>query len=191
LFSVPGDVGDQQSLYYLDQMQSGNPDPDDNNAYGDSGVLITGADIEGRLTIALKLFMLEGNQPQSLAEALVAQEESPLGVSTTFQEFVTSVAGNQKLPEGFALAQNYPNPFNPATQISYSIPAGATQVRLVVYDLLGHSVRTLVNGRMEPGTYSVSWNGLNDKGRAVSSGVYIYRLEHGDQATSRKMLFVK
>jgi flagellar hook assembly protein FlgD len=90
----------------------------------------------------------------------------------------------------FSLGQNVPNPFNPSTQIAYTLPqAGA--VRLVVYNLLGQQIRTLVEGDQGAGRYRVEWDGRDDQGRVVSSGVYVYRLVSAGLVESRRMVLVK
>lgn len=94
------------------------------------------------------------------------------------------------LPATFALEANYPNPFNPSTTIRYALPEAA-RVRLSVYDLSGRLVRTLVNAEENPGYKQVAWNGRNQAGDALSSGVYLYRLEAGEFVQTRKMLFLK
>jgi flagellar hook assembly protein FlgD len=76
----------------------------------------------------------------------------------------------------FALMQNYPNPFNPSTMISYTIPSQAN-VRLKIFNLLGQEVATLVDAPQPGGLHNIPWNGNGDNGYAVSSGVYVYRLE--------------
>ncbi|HNT52239.1 MAG TPA: T9SS type A sorting domain-containing protein, partial [Candidatus Syntrophosphaera sp.] len=87
-------------------------------------------------------------------------------------------------------ASNYPNPFNPETTISYSVPkSGAASLK--VYNLKGQVIRTLVSNVMEAGNYSVVWNGKDDNGNAVSSGVYFYRLDNDGQTVTRKMLLAK
>lgn len=88
------------------------------------------------------------------------------------------------------LQQNYPNPFNPVTDIAYRIPE-ADRVELAVYNLLGERVKTLVNRRQAAGEYRVPWNGTDDYGRAVASGVYLYRLTAGKFVLSRKMLLLR
>lgn len=85
---------------------------------------------------------------------------------------------------------NYPNPFNPATTIEYSIPK-AGQVQIDIYDVNGRRVRRLVNQRKAAGQYSVEWDGHNDAGRKVASGMYIYRLKSGDLQVTRRMTMVK
>ncbi|MCF7805737.1 MAG: fibronectin type III domain-containing protein [Candidatus Marinimicrobia bacterium] len=90
----------------------------------------------------------------------------------------------------FSLAQNYPNPFNPTTQIQYDIPQ-KTQVRISVYDMLGRQVAVLVNKSVEPGRYTVDWDGRDAYGHAVSSGVYFYRIATTEFTDVRKMVFMK
>lgn len=99
-----------------------------------------------------------------------------------------------EIPDGFALDQNYPNPFNPSTSISYSISpdnGGALRTQLIIFNALGQRVKTLVDKLQYPGSYTVQWNGTDDAGRRVSTGVYFYRLIRGDQTESRKMLLLK
>jgi hypothetical protein len=97
---------------------------------------------------------------------------------------------NQGSPAGFDLAQNHPNPFNPSTTITYRLPADG-RVSLKVYNLLGQEVRTLVSGRQAAGTHSAGWDGKDNLGKAVASGVYLFRLEAGGMVKSRKMMLLK
>ncbi len=93
-------------------------------------------------------------------------------------------------PEQFQLAQNYPNPFNPETTIQYRV-AEASRVTLKIYDLLGREVRTLLDDVRPVGTHSLSWDGRDDRGRLLASGVYIYRLRAGEFSDVRKMTYLK
>lgn len=98
-------------------------------------------------------------------------------------------------PLEYALYQNYPNPFNPETAISYQLSpkrqAVISQVEMIVYDLLGQKVRTLVNERQAPGKYDVKWDGRNETGQPVASGIYIYRLRTIDFVQTRKMVLLR
>jgi hypothetical protein len=94
------------------------------------------------------------------------------------------------LPTDYILAQNYPNPFNPTTRISYDLPA-ASSVTLQVYDLLGQVVTTLVDASQTAGTHVMEWNGRDNLGRSVASGVYFYRLTAGSFTSTRKMILLK
>jgi len=106
-------------------------------------------------------------------------------------EMVTAVEDDfSQVPVGFALEQNYPNPFNPQTTIRYQLPKAA-HVVLKIYNLSGQEVRTLVNARQPAGVNAVVWDGRDEFGKEVSSGVYIYRLQTGESVQSRKMSFVR
>ena len=94
------------------------------------------------------------------------------------------------LPSKFALNQNYPNPFNPTTSISYSIPRDEF-VRLSVYNMLGQKVRTLVSTRQMGNTYRVTWDGKDDNGYEVPSGVYFYNIQAGNFTSTKKMVLMK
>jgi hypothetical protein len=94
------------------------------------------------------------------------------------------------LPKRFGLDRNYPNPFNPSTVIGYQLPVNSKTV-LRIYNALGQEVRTLVDGAMPAGYHRVTWDGRDQNGHRVASGVYIYRLEAGSFKRVRKMLMVK
>ncbi len=94
------------------------------------------------------------------------------------------------LPTAFALDQNYPNPFNPTTTIKFALPKDAT-VTLRVYDVLGRVVRTLVNQRVSAGYQQVVWDGRNEAGSQVSSGMYIYHISAGAFTSTKKMMMLK
>ncbi len=108
-------------------------------------------------------------------------------------DIVLPVEETEILPTEYSLKQNYPNPFNPATIIEYELPVAGTgrdlsqrSVKLVVYDILGRKVATLVNKQQKPGTYKVNFDGTN-----LSTGIYFYRLDAGDFSSVRKMLLIK
>jgi hypothetical protein len=89
-----------------------------------------------------------------------------------------------------SLQQNYPNPFNPETQIKFALPKPA-RVKLEVYNLLGQKVVTLIDKEMAAGYNTVVWDGKNEAGENVSSGIYFYRLEAGDLKETKKMIIVR
>ena len=95
----------------------------------------------------------------------------------------------QTRPEVFSLADNYPNPFNPETTIKYALPE-AVDVRLDIYNSVGQRVRTLVDAWKTAGSHAAVWDGRDDSGASLASGVYIYRLEAGDFSDSRKMVLI-
>ena len=94
------------------------------------------------------------------------------------------------LPSTFALHQNYPNPFNPVTTIRYDVPDNGL-VRIIIYDLTGRKIKTLVDGISTPGRYSITWNGTDDFGKLVSSGMYFYRMKSTDFQSVKKLMLLK
>lgn len=99
--------------------------------------------------------------------------------------FTGSQISSNQVPNVYSLAQNYPNPFNPSTKISFALPK-AGNVKLVVFDLLGREIRTLVNEFRTAGNHTVEFNASN-----LASGVYFYRIEAGDFTATKKMLLIK
>jgi len=94
---------------------------------------------------------------------------------------------SQHIPESFNLYQNYPNPFNPTTKIKFDVPANLVgQTFLSVYDITGREIQTLVNEKLNPGTYEATFEGSN-----YASGVYFYQLKVGDYINTKKMLLIK
>jgi hypothetical protein len=94
-------------------------------------------------------------------------------------------------PNDYKLFSNYPNPFNPSTMIEYQLPLDKN-VTVKVYNLMGQSIRTLVSNEFKnAGRHAVQWNGLNDAGRKVASGVYIYSLEWGNFKKTNRMMLLK
>jgi hypothetical protein len=106
--------------------------------------------------------------------------------------FITDVAQEKPgLPTEYNLSQNYPNPFNPSTLINFDLPK-QSPVTLEIYDMLGQKVRTLISGdMMDPGYYHVPWNGTNQYGHSVASGVYYYRIVADKFTSLKKMMFLK
>ena len=94
------------------------------------------------------------------------------------------------IPDRFMLDQNYPNPFNLSTTIGFDIPSRQA-VSICIFDILGRKIRELLDKSLAAGKYKISWDGLDDTGRAVSSGIYIYRLKAESTNLSRKMILLK
>ena len=94
-------------------------------------------------------------------------------------------------PYEYALHDNFPNPFNPETQIRFSL-GGRENVKLVIYDIMGRQVRTLANGdSFNSGFHVLNWDGRDNIGEKVATGMYIYRIKAGDFIADKKMLLVK
>lgn len=110
---------------------------------------------------------------------------------------MTPVKGNEsktsateKMGEIVLLEPNKPNPFNPSTTIKYALPQ-EVEVKLLIFDMLGRRVRTLVDQRQPAGRYAITWDGRNEQGEAIASGVYIYQLRVGSFVQTRRMALVR
>ncbi len=132
----------------------------------------------------------DGSGGMHNAKYTVALLQKALGFYPTGVDVVS-----QKTPSTYVLSQNYPNPFNPTTNIEFSIPRSAT-IQLDVYNILGELVKTLASGNIVSGNYKVTWNGTNNHGVSVASGIYFYRLiaetnGAGNYVITKKMLLMK
>jgi len=142
--------------------------------------------IEAEASIEIGFASLAGNDLSDLR----ANAES---ARQMWREIVaTSVEDNNSpdLPTAFSLEPNFPNPFNPSTEISFQLPR-ASRVTIEVYDLLGRRVLTLIDKLQPAGRHTVRWNGTNESGALVQSGVYLYRMATAGFVQTHKMLLVK
>ena len=94
------------------------------------------------------------------------------------------------LPDEFVMHQNYPNPFNPTTTLRYDIPEDGN-VSILIYDMMGRQIRTLVNRNVSAGYHFIQWDGTNQSGSPVSAGVYIYILQSENYRSLKKMILLK
>jgi hypothetical protein len=141
-------------------------------------------------------WMLRGNEGVAASakrfdsrESLTAENRPQLTIYYTPLLDAISTS-NEIQPATFALEQNFPNPFNPTTRIRFDI-AKAGPAQLVVYNLLGQEVQTLIDGVLTPNQYTVNWNGLNSAGKPAPSGFYFYILKTADYSASRKMILIR
>ena len=139
---------------------------------------ILGTEVGGRLYLGINDELTSDNYGKFIA--LVFPWE---GVTTSIEENVPS-------KQSFKLDQNYPNPFNPSTTINYSIQE-AGNVIIKIYDSLGKQVKLLVNEIKSPGEYTVIWDGGNDNGKKISSGVYFYQIQAGQFIQAKKMILLR
>jgi len=142
-----------------------------------------------------------GTSPQFATNGTLAQS-TPIGIGTradkklhagfwyAFRSLIGPTGVDAPEPLVNRLFQNYPNPFNPATNISFTV-AEENPVSLNVYNLLGARVCSLIHEWKLPGSYRVVWDGRDDTGKSVASGVYFYRLDIGDFRSVKKMLILK
>ena len=116
------------------------------------------------------------------------------GQSAPTDTMSTAITGieidDNGLPGEFVLAQNYPNPFNPTTEIQFALPERGN-VDLAIYNTLGQRIRTLVSGVRSAGVFTVTWDGKNDLGKPVTSGIYMYKIVSGQHQAIRKMILMK
>ena len=103
---------------------------------------------------------------------------------------ITDIKNNINKPENFSLYQNYPNPFNPETSIHFTVPK-MSRVSLAIYDILGRKIRALVSETKAAGSYNVTWNGKNNQGQPLASGLYFYKLQAGEFSATKKMMLLK
>jgi hypothetical protein len=103
---------------------------------------------------------------------------------------ILEILENPLFPQTFVLHQNYPNPFNPITQIKYDLPEDAL-VSITIYDLMGRSIKSLVNSNQTAGYRSIRWDGKNNLGEGVSAGMYIYTIQAGEFRQTKKMVLLK
>jgi hypothetical protein len=127
--------------------------------------------------------------------AIIADPENGIWVQVNdvivhYDYTSTGISQSGSLPSKLILNNCIPNPFNSSTTLSFTLPASG-RTTLAVYSLTGQRLRTLVSGSLAAGAHSVSWNGRDDSGRSVSSGVYLSRLESGGKAVTAKMLLMK
>ena len=102
----------------------------------------------------------------------------------------TALGEDELLPKDYSLHQNYPNPFNPTTTISYDLPEQST-ISLTVFDVRGQEVTTLEQSEKHPGNYELQWNGLDNYGNPVSTGMYFCRLQAGAYSQTIKMVYLR
>ena len=117
---------------------------------------------------------------------------STCGPSTASPSAATAIAAETATtPSIFVLGANYPNPFNPATTIPLTVPAGAEEIDLTIYNVLGQPVRRVWAGSLAAGEHRLAWDGQDAQGQPVAAGVYLYRLQVGDQTRIRKMVKIE
>jgi hypothetical protein len=118
------------------------------------------------------------------------------GESTIHEAISLEVPLENELPEEpdipvkYGLLNNHPNPFNPFTRISFNLENDCL-VNLKIYDIKGNLVRNLVTGQHNSGLYEYTWDGKDNTGKQMGSGIYLYNLEYGDKTSYKKMILIK
>lgn len=140
-------------------------------------------------------WVLVGNETVNGSSKRFDSRQNPETTNQPLLKVVYSVStgvtdASEAVPSQFALAQNYPNPFNPTTTIRYALPR-TTEVKLVIYDISGKPVRTLVDGVEAAGIKSLTWDGTEAGGAPAATGVYFYRLTAGPFTAVRKLTLLR
>ncbi|RKX18498.1 MAG: hypothetical protein DRP35_09185, partial [Candidatus Zixiibacteriota bacterium] len=150
---------------------------DDLNQTAAVGPIRFGANDEYTAVFAL----LAGDDSTALAQAALAAK-----TKYESNNILTEINddSDKLIPKSFNLSQNYPNPFNPTTTISFSLPV-KSNVEIEIFNLLGQSVKKLINKSISPGSYEIEWDGTNKQGKSVSTGIYLYRLKTEDFIQSK------
>ncbi|MFZ5519034.1 MAG: FlgD immunoglobulin-like domain containing protein, partial [Candidatus Zhuqueibacterota bacterium] len=135
-------------------------------------------------TIQFRFYDASDNIVYYIPTEVVYQSNAMVGTVETPWQFIARpmrVGDPSYVPEEFTLSDCFPNPFNGVTKIGYGIPQKC-QVQIVIYNMLGHKVRTLVVGEQLPGYRFITWDGLNDQGQSVASGIYLIEITAGNPA---------
>ncbi len=142
---------------------------------------LTGLNPATMYWVAIQVFDNAGNSsvPSNIA-----------GAESGFEFEADADDDDDLLPDDFLLEQNYPNPFNPQTTIGFNMPQ-RSQVKLIIYNVLGQEITTLIDRTLEAGTHHIIWNGTDQSGRPVASGMYAYRIVAEDFHAVRKMILMK
>jgi hypothetical protein len=135
-----------------------------------------------RLRLATGSGDINENFPGWYVDDIVLREDLEVAVADE--------AAVVELPSTYELLQNYPNPFNPETRIAFRLPE-PERARMEIFNMLGQKVRTLLDRRLAAGGHTVTWDGIDDRGARLSSGVYFYRLTAGGYSAMRKLVMLK
>jgi hypothetical protein len=138
-------------------------------------------------TIQFHIYDKETSTEYFANEISLFDESNKVGRVTN--PFMLTKASNV-IPIEFSLSQNYPNPFNPVTTIKFGVPE-ESKVSLLIFDLLGREVKTLINGNLKPGFHKVIWNGTDHFEKQVATGMYFTVMQSGDFRDVRKMVLLK
>jgi hypothetical protein len=160
-------------------------DTGDKKSYGDQGLLLVkGASLE----LLFTAYFLPGNLTRTDGANLARWIQEP----SVRASDVTSVKEKQDvaLPDQFKLDQNYPNPFNQSTTFNFEL-LKADHIKFTIFDMNGKTLASLAHGQFQPGRHQIHWDGLNDTGESIASGVYLYRLETQTFQVTKKLILVR
>ena len=192
---------DQVRLYYHDSASGGQADSaqfgvydtGDGRSFGDHGIWLRNIGRDS-LTFDLNLttyFIPEKNLDWLDVGRIRDMALNPLAISSAVQPFVeTGVSAREGEIREFRLEQNTPNPFNGSTEIPFALTR-ASAVRLVILDIRGRTIRTLISGRLDAGAHRAVWDGRDDRSGPVSSGIYLCRLDTDEGVRTRKLILTQ
>ncbi|MCJ7578359.1 MAG: S8 family serine peptidase [candidate division Zixibacteria bacterium] len=162
--------------------------------YGHSIEFCTWPNWEQRISVVAYKYGLHSNETEEMkiikTGSTVICNDYPFGKSSPEGGHETLSDNYNLTPTQFSLFQNYPNPFNPETDISYTLPQDC-HVQLTIYNMLGQQVKVLVDEQQIAGFKTVHWDGRDESGNELASGIYFYRLQTGGYSEVRKMILVK
>ncbi len=196
LTTLPDTVAESISLYYYDNSAGGTGDPanlkyfdtgEDKGSYGDFGFSMVNAK---SLELSFEMYFLPDTVNSAAhAEKLAHAVDKPVWV---YARSTTGVAmpPDESSPSAFSLSRNYPNPFNQETAFSFTL-ASNERVVLDVFDARGRQVRQLAAGVYPGGTHQIKWDGCDDHGVALASGVYFAQLRDGNRMVHQKLLLLR
>ena len=193
------DLGWNLDPKYINKQIERNKDWLDNGVHNTFTDVLWNVQDDGEFTVVEWPLPMDFTYSTSSAAYTHAEGGFPVGDLNHFPDrkaawatsgLSTDNEDNKITPSVFVLSQNYPNPFNPSTEISFSIDQ-TLDVNLSIYNMLGQKVRTLTNGSKNAGTHTLQWNGLDEMGQNVSTGIYLYRLTSGSKSITKKMAFMK
>jgi len=163
------------------------------NLFADETTLLISTFSSGYARLAAKSDTLHSMIGQAFVVPSRSDDETLMnGFVPAINHLITGVEyiATNIIPSAFELFQNYPNPFNPETKINYNI-AKATDVKLEIYNVQGQLVRVLVNEKKVPGQYSIVWNGRNNQGQQLPSGIYLFQLKCEEYTRVRILSFIR
>jgi len=190
LLAEPGkDIGDDVLCFYHADKNAGAISVGITRKAGQGGS--SGKGVMARINMRLAESLADGQPMELSLQKLLAVDANNVRMILSVDKKILVVGATQQAtPAAFDLAQNYPNPFNPETKIEYSLPK-ASRVRLEIFGLLGQRIKTLVDGQQPAGFHALIWDGRDDDGRLMTSGVYVYQLTAEGFEKSRKLLLLK
>lgn len=189
-------VGFSQRLYYWDNASSSTgdetQDTGDNKSYGDMGIIYRGDRMKDTLRYKSTIFFLPGNQSPDIAESMQENLANSLEASIHLETFLAAVDDMDPngLPREFRLLQNHPNPFNSSTVLSFELPEKA-RVRLRIMNILGQTIKTVVDESLSAGRHDYAWNSIDSNGDEVVSGIYFGLFETEKYRAIKKLILLK